>query len=157
MLFYYKTPVHRRMRERIPYLRNCTFKLRLTLISLSRPSVALFIIVPLRAPSPKSAPLRACSPKLCPTSLRFALRRCVSPSITPRCIKSDSFRNPLYSYYLLYFTIPHRLLKRGSTSPRSIILIAGSSHCKHINGCLVPKKYPSLPVTPWHGYAVWPR
>ena len=71
--------------------------------------------------------------RLCPRALRFALRRCVSPSIAPCRIKSDSFRNPLYSYYLLYYTIPHRLLKRGSTSPRSIILIAGSSHSKRIN------------------------
>ena len=38
-----------------------------------------------------------------------------------------------FSYYILLFLIPsYRLLKKESTSPHSIILFAGSSHCKCI-------------------------
>ena len=63
----------------------------------------------------------------------FALCCPVLPSIALCRIKSDSFRNPPYSLYLLYFIIPHRLLKKGSTSLHTIIHFAGSSHCKHIS------------------------
>ena len=91
--FTIKPPVHRRMKgRRIPHLRNFTFRLCLTLISLSHPSTASSIIVPLRAPLPK----------LHPTSLYFTLRRPVSPSIALHRVKSDSFRNPPYSLYLLF-------------------------------------------------------
>ena len=52
--FTIKPPVHRRIkRRRIPYLHNFTFRLHLTLISLSHPSVASSIIVPLCMALPK--------------------------------------------------------------------------------------------------------
>ena len=110
--FTIKPPVHRRIR-RISHLHNCTFRLCLTLVSLSCPSAASL-------------------PKLHPTSLYFAPHHPVSPYNALFHIKSDSFRNPPYLLYHLYFIIPHRLLKKGSTSPCTIIHFAGSSHCKCI-------------------------
>ena len=131
--FTIKPPVHRRIKKRrISHLCNFTFKLCLTLISLSCLSVASSIIVPLHTTSPKDAPLHAASPQSHSTLPYFALHCPALPYIALCCIKSDSFRNPPYLLYLLYFIIPHRLLKKGSTSPHTIIHFAGSSHCKHI-------------------------
>ena len=62
------------------------------------------------------------------------------PYIAPHCIKSDSFRNPPYTLYLLYLIIPRRLLKKGLTSP-----------CSFLTFCRV------IPLQAYHhiGYCWW--
>ena len=55
-------------RRRISHLCNFTFRLHLTLISLSHLSVALSIIVPLCTPSPKLHPTLPCLALSCPPS-----------------------------------------------------------------------------------------
>ena len=100
--FTIKPPVHRRIEGgRIPYLRNCTFELHLTLISLSCLSVTSSIIVSLRAPSPKGALLRMHSPNLHPISLCAA----VSHPPSPHVISSQIHLGILYIHIISYISL----------------------------------------------------
>ena len=99
--FTIKPPVHRIIRRRIPHLCNFTFRLCLTLISLSCLSAALSIIVPLCAPSPKDAPFHVPLPKLHPTSPCIAL----SHPTSPYTISSWIHLGILHIHYITYISL----------------------------------------------------
>ena len=101
--FTIKPLVHRRIKKRrIPYLHNFTFKLHLTIISLSRPSTALSIIVSLHAALPKDALLCTHLPKLCPTSPCATMSRPPSPYVVSSQIQLGILYIHIISYISLF-------------------------------------------------------
>ena len=102
----------------------------------------------------RSSPLFAHSRLACifAACLAAHFAACVASRHTARSL--SPYHIEFFIEFFLYFILlihisSYRLLKKGSTSPCSIILIAGSSHCKCIN--MVPRSRPEpTPTSPHH-------